>query len=231
MNFIVWKTRKKVCARWSRNGSPTGRIAEPRGVAGAHLTHPPPPHTLKFQFAGPGSGEGRVNRSRSRHCDRLKCRNPGHPPALMRAVLFARKSDAASPRVSRGAFLLLQRISGRGRFVNILVCPRLRSAACAALAAFLSCAAPSRAQSAPTVSSGAPAFREATDEVGRNVRVPQPVRRIVSLAPSLTETIYALGLQDRLVGTPTTVITRRMPRKKQKLEAPSTRASNGSWPC
>jgi iron complex transport system substrate-binding protein len=64
----------------------------------------------------------------------------------------------------------------------------------------LSCAAPSRAQSAPTVSSGPPAFREVTDEVGRNVRVPQPVRRIVSLAPSLTETIYALGLQDRLIG-------------------------------
>ncbi|HUI74972.1 MAG TPA: cobalamin-binding protein [Candidatus Acidoferrum sp.] len=36
--------------------------------------------------------------------------------------------------------------------------------------------------------------------MGRTVRIPQTVRRIVSLAPSLTETIYALGLQNLLVG-------------------------------
>jgi cobalamin transport system substrate-binding protein len=41
---------------------------------------------------------------------------------------------------------------------------------------------------------------EVKDEIGRAVRIPQPVRRIVSLAPSATETLFALGLGDRLVG-------------------------------
>jgi iron complex transport system substrate-binding protein len=37
------------------------------------------------------------------------------------------------------------------------------------------------------------------DDMERSVAVPQPVKRIISLAPSVTETIYALGAQDRLV--------------------------------
>jgi iron complex transport system substrate-binding protein len=42
--------------------------------------------------------------------------------------------------------------------------------------------------------------RVVTDEVGRKVKIPTTVRRVVTLAPDLTETIYALGLEDHLAG-------------------------------
>jgi len=45
-----------------------------------------------------------------------------------------------------------------------------------------------------------PWARLLTDETGRRVDVPSHPDRLVSLAPSITETLYALGLGDRLVG-------------------------------
>ncbi len=39
-----------------------------------------------------------------------------------------------------------------------------------------------------------------TDQLGRDVHIPQPPRRIVTLAPSITEIVFYLGLGDRVVG-------------------------------
>ena len=46
----------------------------------------------------------------------------------------------------------------------------------------------------------AKATRQYTDELGRSVRVVENPQRIVSLAPSVTETLFALGLSDRIAG-------------------------------
>lgn len=50
------------------------------------------------------------------------------------------------------------------------------------------------------VSSRAHAARDVTDPLGRQVSVPDTVERVVALAPSIAEMVFALGQEHRLVG-------------------------------
>jgi iron complex transport system substrate-binding protein len=109
-------------------------------------------------------------------------------------------------RNSRANFVLYpvaDKDSGFGRAIlNLrdLIQPSRRSIILGlVLYATLACAwRTSAAESAASAPQGS--FRTVSDETGRTVRIPTPVRRVVSLAPSVTESIYALGLENLLVG-------------------------------
>jgi iron complex transport system substrate-binding protein len=94
---------------------------------------------------------------------------------------------AGSPIFLVGLFYWSRLKRTRGRKVFLAVALGFTALAWAALAPAV-CAA-----------QGIPA-RVVTDETGRKVTVPAEARRIVSIAPSITETLYALGAAERLAG-------------------------------
>ena len=56
-----------------------------------------------------------------------------------------------------------------------------------------------------------------TDDLGRQILVGKPIDRVVSLAPSLTESIFAVGAGDKLVGVTTYCNYPEEARSKEKV--------------
>ena len=161
---------------------------------------PHPAYTHLSIFAGKGSGEGRANRPRSRHCNRLQSRKPGYPPVPRRLRFSREEARSLSPIAARMGLFRGRPFSLSGLALRMPIHSISKPLVAAAISLLCSAVTFGASQGTAPPLPMPPAFRQVTDELGRIIRVPQSVHRIVSLAPNLTETIYALGLQDRLVG-------------------------------
>jgi cobalamin transport system substrate-binding protein len=141
-----------------------------------------------------------------------KRRKSGHPPAPLGLLLFARESAATKPQFSWGFFVACKRMASKPEASTARQFPspipekrdRAAKAAAALLASLilgpLALGQPCPAWSAAGTALGVPARRPVSDEAGRRVELPENIRRIVTLAPNLTEIVYALGEGARIAG-------------------------------
>lgn len=104
------------------------------------------------------------------------------------AVTLREKGCGARPHSDSWGFF----VARTELFGNLGLCTQNFARRWKTVVFLLAATVPVNAQATPA--------RVFTDDTGRLVPVPVEVRRIVSLAPSVTETLFALGLGDRVVG-------------------------------
>jgi iron complex transport system substrate-binding protein len=151
---------------------------------------------------------------RIRHWQILRVnRKSGNLSELVEADTLRARECGETPRSMREAFLL-----GLGSILAAsLVRQQFFALALTLACGVFACSAPDASAAGtgaqqiatrpadPTAQTAANkrAVKLVTDETGRRMAVPLNVRRVVSLAPNLTETIYALGLDSKLAGDTT----------------------------
>lgn len=112
-------------------------------------------------------------------------------------------------------------IYSRGFFVGENFTRAGRQIVCIILA-LACCHAISAAAQSGQSASDKRATKSVTDETGRHVAIPLNVQHIVTLAPDLTETIYALGLEDKLAGDTSYCDTPPAAKLKPHVGSPQT---------